>query len=73
MHVTAHWTLTTLRRELAKTQDFIRARQSGMAPKQIGLTAAIRREAEIKKIINQMETKHDATAACGYCTGSNGG
>lgn len=54
-HVSEHWTLATLRRELAKTQDFIAARQQGRAPKQVGLRAALEREQKLKQIIESKE------------------
>lgn len=58
-HVSRHWTLTTLRRELVKTQDFIKARQQGRAPKQVGLRAALEREAKLRKIIESKEGQSD--------------
>ena len=54
-HVSKHWTLTTLRRELVKTQDFIKARQQVRVPKQVGLRAALEREAKLKQIIDSKE------------------
>lgn len=54
-HVSKHWTLATLRRELVKTQEFIAARQQGRAPKQVGLRAALEREAKLEQIIESKE------------------
>ena len=56
-HVSDHWTLVTLRRELAKTEDYIRARQSGMAGRQTGLRAALERRDKLQKIIAIKEAK----------------
>lgn len=55
MHVCAHWTLETLRAELAKTEEFIEARAAGMAPKQIGLKAAARRAEQLRGLIAEKE------------------
>jgi len=55
MHISSVWTLATLRRELSKTEDYIRARTSGMAGKRVGLTRAVKHAEALKKAISLKE------------------
>lgn len=55
MHVSSAWTLTTLRRELARTEEFIKARQEHRTAKRVGLTAALDRAEKLRSAISLKE------------------